>query len=85
MARMNVANFEMESSTLFTLATLKGFRASTVCAVYANRPRGTFIGPDTKKKAEKNCIIAGLEAFKTLERMDADKKERQLRYWFPAK
>lgn len=85
MARMNVANFEMESSTLFTLASLKGLRASTVCAVYANRPRGTFIGPEIKKRAEKNCIIAGLEAFKILEKMDAEKRDRKLRYWLPAK
>ena len=85
MAKMNVANFEMESSTLFTLATLKGLRASTVCAVYANRPKGTFIDPVTKTRAEKECIIAGLEGFKELEKMDDDKRERGIRYWFPRK
>ncbi len=83
MARMNVTNFEMESSTLFTLATLKGARASTVCAVYANRPRGTFIDPETKKRAESDCIIAGLEAFRVLARMDEEKRARDLRYWLP--
>ena len=83
MARMNVSNFEMESSTLFTLASLKGVRASTVCAVYANRPKGTFIDPETKHRAEKECIIAGLEGFKALERMDEDKRERGIEHWFP--
>jgi len=83
MTKMNVANFEMESSTLFTLASLKGLRASTVCAVYANRIQGTFIDPETKAAAERNCILAGLEGFKVLERMDAEKKKRNIKYWFP--
>ncbi len=81
MTNMNVANFEMESSTLFTLASLKGLRASTICAVYASRPQGTFIGPDTKKEAERTCILAGLDAFKVLEKMDEQKKKSGSRFW----
>ena len=46
LGRMGVANMEMETSTLFTLATLAGVRAGAVCAIFANRPRGTFIEPD---------------------------------------
>jgi uridine phosphorylase len=65
-----VANFEMESSTLFTLASLAGLRAGTVCAVYANRPAGTFISPDAKPAAEARAIEVGLETIDFLARMD---------------
>ena len=35
--KMKVMNLEMETSALFVLAHLAGFRAGAVCAVYANR------------------------------------------------
>jgi uridine phosphorylase len=84
MAEYNVANFEMESSTLFILCNLKGVRASTVCAVYASRPHGTFISTKTKSRAERACILTGLEAFKILAQMDKMRKKRKKRYWYPA-
>jgi len=34
--KSKVLNFEMETATLFTLASLHGLRAGSVCAVYAN-------------------------------------------------
>ena len=70
LAEMNVANFEMEASVLFTLATLRGFRAGAVCAVYATRRENEFIDVDTKDLAEKRCIETGLGAFEVLELMD---------------
>jgi uridine phosphorylase len=81
MAQANVANFEMESSTLFTLCTLKGVRAGTVCAVYASRPHDKFIDPELKSKAEEACIKTGLEAFKILDKMDRAKRARNNKYW----
>ena len=41
MARQRVLNFEMEASALLVLAGLARCRAGVVCAVYAQRPRGT--------------------------------------------
>jgi uridine phosphorylase len=67
---MNVANFEMEASVLFTLATLRGFRAGAVCAIYATRRANEFIDIDTKDLAEKRCIETGLAAFEVLAMMD---------------
>lgn len=70
LGEMNVANFEMEASVLFTLATLRGFRAGAVCAVYATRRENEFIDIDTKDLAEKRCIETGLAAFEVLAMMD---------------
>ena len=70
LGEMNVANFEMEASVLFTLATLRGFRAGAVCAVYATRRENEFIDVDTKDLAEKRCIETGLGAFEVLDLMD---------------
>lgn len=59
--RQGVANLEMESSALFVLAGLAGSRAGTVCAVYAQRTAGTFVGEGADKEAaEARCIEAGL-------------------------
>jgi uridine phosphorylase len=59
--RQGVLNLEMESSALFVLAGLAGCRAGTVCAVYAQRTAGTFVGEGADKEAaEARCIDAGL-------------------------
>ncbi|OGT98710.1 MAG: hypothetical protein A2298_00675, partial [Gammaproteobacteria bacterium RIFOXYB2_FULL_38_6] len=57
LAQMNVYNFEMEASTIFTLMATQGFRSGAVCATVANRPCGTFIDPESKKIAEKNSLM----------------------------
>jgi len=41
--KARVLNFEMETATLFTLASLYGLRAGSICAVYANRCRDEFM------------------------------------------
>ncbi len=66
----NVANFEMESSTLFTLATLAGVRAGTVCAAYTNRAREQVIDAAEKEPAESRAIAVGLRALRFLARME---------------
>lgn len=71
LARSRVQNFEMESSTLFTLATLAGVRAGTVCAVYANRALDSFIDWTEKERAEARAIDVGLETIEFLAWMDA--------------
>ena len=67
---MGVSNFEMETSCLFTLATLRGLRAGAVCAIFANRHQNEFIDSEKKDLAEQRCIEAGLTAFEVLARMD---------------
>ncbi len=62
----NVLNFEMESSTLFTLASISGIRAGTVCAVYANRVKNEFVTEKLKQDAELKCIKTGLKAIELL-------------------
>ena len=80
LAQLQVKNFEMESSTLFILSTLKSFRAGTVCAVYANRPKNQFITPEEKKEAEMKCIQTALSAFSILAKMEEKKRGS---YWLP--
>ncbi|MBI5368825.1 MAG: nucleoside phosphorylase [Planctomycetes bacterium] len=84
LARMNVANFEMETSLLFTLASLRGFRAGAVCAVYANRHANKFIDSATKERAEGACIACGLGAVVELARMDEEKRQADgALHWTP--
>jgi len=70
LGRMGVANMEMETSTLFTLATLAGIRAGAVCAIFANRPRGTFIEPDAMEEAEDRAFSVAGQAIDRLSAMD---------------
>ncbi|MHA1910762.1 MAG: nucleoside phosphorylase [Candidatus Kariarchaeaceae archaeon] len=78
---LNVYNFEMETSTLFTLAAIKGARAGTVCTIYANRPDNTFISAEEKPKAELNALKVGLRGLQILEQMDKEKKGKK--NWLP--
>ncbi|MCC6738994.1 MAG: nucleoside phosphorylase [Planctomycetia bacterium] len=70
LARIGVANFEMEASALFTLATLRGLRAGCACAVFANRPANRFIDAGAKENAEDDVIAVGLRAVEILAAMD---------------
>jgi uridine phosphorylase len=73
LARLNVLNFEMEASTLFTLASVRGFPAGCVCAVFANRPRGEFIAEGEKPGAEERALTVGLGALHLLSRPEPEK------------
>jgi uridine phosphorylase len=66
LGRQGVTNLEMETSTLLTLSTLRGFRAGAVCAVYANRVRDVFIDEADKHEAERRCVAVGLRALDRL-------------------
>jgi len=83
LAKMNVYNFEMEASTIFTLMQTQNFRGGAICAAIASRPLGTFIDPETKHRAEKNAIITGLEGLRNLAKMDKHKKEFCRKHWVP--
>ena len=71
LAAQGVKNLEMETSTLLTLATLRGFPAGAVCAIYATRHDNVFITPEQKDRAELACVRCGLEALHMLDAMEA--------------
>ena len=63
LSAINVYNLEMETSTLFTLASLKNFRAGSICVVFANRITDEFITMEKKDEAEDLLIETGLRTF----------------------
>ncbi len=66
LARCGVLNFEMESSTLFTLAALARLRAGTVCAVYANRATDEVLDQSARLEAEARCLEVAADAVRLL-------------------
>lgn len=78
---LGVVNMEMETSTLFTLAQLRGLRSGAVCAVYASRHHNRFIEPAEKHAAEGRCIEVALRAFHILVAMDGARGVRP--HWVP--
>jgi uridine phosphorylase len=82
LARMGVQNFEMETSALFCLSTLRGVRAGAVCAIYANRSKNVFISKAEKRAAEARCIDCGLAATEVLRAMDAARDQSPR--WLPS-
>ncbi len=69
-----VANYEMESSTLFTLAQLREIKAGCVCAAYSTRYDNKPITKEQKVKAERECVLTGLGALQYLERIKKEPK-----------
>lgn len=62
LARLKVKNLEMETSTLLTLATLRGWRAGAVCTVFANRTQNRFVSSDEKDRFEDRVLDCALGA-----------------------
>jgi uridine phosphorylase len=80
MQRAGVLNFEMETATLYTLASLYSLRAGSVCAVFANRCTDTF----ETGAGEQNAIKVANEAVKILSEWDKLKSKKKKRWLFPA-
>lgn len=78
--KANVLNFEMETATLYTLASLYGLRAGAVCAVYANRSNNVF----KESAGEENAIKVANEAVKILDSWNKQKKKANKRWLFPS-
>ncbi|MEM3705206.1 MAG: nucleoside phosphorylase [Candidatus Bathyarchaeia archaeon] len=78
--RAKVLNFEMETATLYTLASLFGLRASAICAVYANRCTNEFKPGAGEETATK---IAN-EAVKILHDWDVKKYKRKKKWLYPS-
>lgn len=84
LTRQRVLNFEMEASAVLTLASLAGCRAGVVCAVYAQRNEGTFVGDEQKDRAEADCVETGLEALAILADLDRQTHEAGAARWRPS-
>jgi uridine phosphorylase len=78
--RAGVLNFEMETATLYTLASLYGLRACSVCAVYANRCTNKF----KPEAGEENAIKIANEATKILYEWDKKKRKKKKHWIFPS-
>jgi uridine phosphorylase len=78
--KARVLNFEMETATLYVLASLFGLRAASVCGVYANRLTGEFMSG----AGEENAIRIANEAVKILSEWDALKRIEKKRWLFPS-
>jgi uridine phosphorylase len=78
--KARVLNFEMETATLYTLASLYGLRAGSICAVYANRCKNEF----KPEAGEENAIKIANEAAKILYEWDKKKRKKGKRWLFPS-
>ena len=70
--KAGVLNVEMETATLYTLASLYGLRAGAVCAVYNSHATNEF----KPGAGEENAIRIANEATKILNEWDAKKKKK---------
>ena len=61
----------METSTLLTLASLRGFRAGAVCTAFAQRNRNVFVAPEDKLDFEDRAVECALEALRRIAEEDA--------------
>ncbi|MBM4400988.1 MAG: nucleoside phosphorylase [Crenarchaeota archaeon] len=78
--KARVLNLEMETATLYTLASLYGLRAGAVLAVFNSQLTGEFkVGA-----GEKNAIKIANEATKILSEWDAEKRKSKKRHLFPS-
>ncbi len=78
--KAGVLNVEMETATLFTLASIFGHRAGAVLAVYNRHVTGEF----KPHAGEENAIKIANEAALVLSEWDAKKRERKKQRVFPS-
>ena len=71
-----VLNFEMEASSILTLANVYGLRAGAICTVYANRVTGEF-RTEGERKAAKTASLA----VDYLQRMDEAVESSDADHW----
>lgn len=80
MQNARVQNFEMESATLFTMASIFGKRAGAVCVIVAKRLTDDFAIDDAMQK--KAGMVAS-EAVRILAGWDGQKKKRGKKFLYP--
>jgi uridine phosphorylase len=77
--RMGVLNFDMETSAIYTITSIYGLRAGSVCAVFANRVRDEF-----GIAGERDAARAAVEAVKILQEWDELKSRRGKPLFYPS-
>ena len=77
--KANVLNFEMESSSIFTISNIYGLRAGCVSVVFANRIRDEF-----EIVSQKPVARVASEAVKILHDWDDEKRIKNKRYFYPS-
>lgn len=75
-----VLNFEMEASIIFTLSSIYGVRAGSICAVLANRVTDEFM----EDAGIEDCIKVANEAVKILYEWDRLKEVKGKKYFYPS-
>jgi uridine phosphorylase len=78
--KARVLNLEMETATLYTLASLYGLRAGAVLAVF----NSTFTGEFKAGAGEENAIKIANETVRILSEWDAKKKKSKKRWLYPS-
>ncbi len=78
--KAHVLNFEMETATLYTLASLYGLRAASVCTVLANRCTNEF----RTEVGEETAIRIANEAVRILAKWDKLKKKAAKPWLYPS-
>lgn len=78
--KAGVLNLEMETATLYTLASLYGLRAGAVCAVYNNQSTNEF----KPGAGEENAIKIANEATRILNEWDKQKRRKKKSRFFPS-
>ncbi len=81
--KARVLNFEMEAATLFTLCSLFGLRAGTICGILANRETNEFADRKELPKIEEKVVRVSVEAVRMLLRMDSEKQKAGKNHWHP--
>lgn len=66
MMELGVLNFEMETSAIFILSKAFGFRAGSVCGIYANRVTDEFASHRVAEITDEKCIDLVIEAIMKL-------------------
>ena len=80
--KMGVKNIEMENGTIFTLCSLFGLRAGSVCSVSDIAPWHPTEGIVDFDQNITDCIRIGVEGMKTL--IAWDKKKKGAKFWAPS-
>ena len=63
---LNVMNYEMESSTLFTMCSALGLRAGMIAGVIVNRTQQEIPNEATMKETEEKAVSVVIDAAKIL-------------------
>ena len=80
--KMRVKNIEMENSAIFTLASLFGLRAGSICTVSDVVPWHPTEKVIDFEQNMADCIKVATEAMKTL--IDWDKRKKGAKFWTPS-